>query len=139
YPEGGEGAPRYDSRADWGAGSEPWNDGTASHLQNFYAFTWGDALFVVLDPFRYSLVGKAALPSDPSQYKLGRVQRQFLEDTLAGSKARWKFVMSHHQFGGGLIDVGGGRIVSGQGVAYGRGSANEALRPGTDQAVVHDL
>lgn len=139
YPEGGEGPPRYDSSVDWGAGSDPWNDGDRSYLQNFYAWTWGDALFIVLDPYRYTLVGETRVPTSPSEWRLGPTQWQFLEDVLSASTARWKFILCHHQVGGGLIDVNGWLINEGQGEAYGRGSAIEATRPGTEQARLHEL
>ena len=139
YPQGGEGAPGYDTAAEWGAGSDPWNDGTSTHLQNFYAWTWGDALFIVLDPFRYSLVDSYDRPTSPTDYRLGPTQLQWVADTLADSEQVWKFVISHHQVGGGLIDGDGDPIVEGEGIAYGRGSAVEADRPGTDQAVLHQL
>ncbi len=139
YAEGGEGATGFDSTPDWGAGSQPWNDGVASQLQNFYAFTWGDALFVVLDLFRYTLPGGTAVPTAPSQWTLGPTQFRFLEQTLAESTARWKFVIGHHQVGGGPIDGGGSRIVPGRGVAYGRGSAIEAAAADVEQARIQSL
>lgn len=139
YAEGGEGAPGFDSASDWGAGSKPWNDGAATDLQNFYAFTWGDALFVVLDLFRYTLPGQTVIPTAPNQWSLGPTQFRFLEQTLEGSQARWKFVIGHHQAGGGLIDGGGSRIEAGRGVAYGRGSAIEAANADVEQARIQSL
>jgi len=139
YPEGGEGAPGYDSSADWGAGTDPWNDGERSHIQNFYAWTWGDALFVALDPYRYTLVGGFRRPTSPVQWTLGPTQMRWLEDTLASSDARWKFLFAHHQVGGGLINAHGNTIEEWNGLAYGRGSAIEAARPDTEQAAIHAL
>ena len=117
YPEGGEGAPGLDTAAEWGAGADPWNDGSRSHLQNFYAWTWGDALFVVLDPFRYTLVGAGVRPTSPSQWTLGPAQKRWLETVLANSGARWKFVIAHHLIGG---------LVAPDGEAYARGGAAAA-------------
>lgn len=141
YPEGGEGAPGYDSFADWFGVAGPWNEGAPrSHLQNFYAWTWGDALFIVLDPFRYTRVGSVWFPNSPSQYSLGPTQMQWLEDVLASSTATWKFIFAHHQVGGGLINRAGHLIEDGgDGYAYGRGSAIEAARPETEQARIHEL
>ncbi|UCG32289.1 MAG: metallophosphoesterase [Phycisphaerales bacterium] len=130
YPEGGEGAPEVDTAAEWGAGSDPWNDGTRSHLQNFYAWTWGDALFVVLDPFRYTLTEAVVRPTSPRQWTLGPTQMRWLEQVLAHSQARWKFVVAHHQVGG---------LVAPDGEAYGRGGASVAKQPGTEQATIHAL
>ncbi len=45
--------------------------------QNYYAWTWGDALFVVLDPFWYSS-GRAG---DNWQFTLGREQYEWLKST----------------------------------------------------------
>lgn len=130
YPEGGEGAPGFETAGEWGAGREPWNDGTAGGLQNFYAWTWGDALFVVLDPFRYTRVDSPVMPTAPEQWTLGATQMRWFERTLARSGARWKFVFCHHVLGGVLMESG---------VAYGRGSAIEAARSGTEQARIHEL
>jgi len=139
YPQGGEGAPGCDSSADWGAGSDPWNDGERAHLQNFYAWSWGDALFVVLDPFRYTLPGQFVYTTAPQQWALGETQMRWLEETLAASQHRWKFVFAHHLVGGGLIGIDGSGIDEGNGRAYGRGSGVEAGRMETEQAVVHRL
>jgi len=140
YPQGGEGPPQYDSADDWHAGTDPWNDGTRSHIQNFYAWTWGDALFVVLDPFRYTRVGSCTVPNSPSQWTLGPTQMRWLHDVLAASDARWKFILAHHLVGGGLINIYGQSIQDGgNDWAYGRGSGIEADRPGTEQAIIHRL
>ncbi len=141
YPEGGEGAPGYDTLAEWLGEEGPWNErATRSHQQNFYAWTWGDALFVVLDPFRYTLVGSITKPNYLSQWTLGATQLQWLQDLLARSNATWKFVLAHHQVGGGLIDRRGRPVVEGAAAAvYGRGSAVEADRPDVEQAFIHKL
>ncbi len=66
--------------------------------ENYYAFTWGDALFVALDPYRYTVL-------DPKQTKdnwnwtLGELQYQWLKNTLENSKAKYKFVFAHHAIG----------------------------------------
>lgn len=141
YPEGGEGAPGYDSLDDWLGEEGPWNEGSPrGNLQNFYAWTWGDALFIVLDPYRYTLVGSITRPNCISQWTLGPTQLQWLEDVLANSTATWKFLFSHHQVGGGLIDAQGCSILEGgASPAYGRGSAVEADRTGAEQAFIHNL
>ena len=141
YPEGGEGATGYDSLADWLGEEGPWNTGVArSDLQNFYAWSWGDALFIVLDPYRYSLVGSSTRPNSPTQYTLGPTQLQWLEDTLRNSTATWRFVFCHHQVGGGLINRLGNIIEEGgEQVSYGRGSAIEIGRPDVEQTYVHQI
>jgi hypothetical protein len=139
YPEGGEGAPGYDTAAEWGAGGDPWNDGDATDLQNFYAWTWGDALFVVLDPYRYTKVGSIQRPLRREDWTLGPTQMQFLIDTISASDARWKFIICHHQVGGGPINGAGNTARNGTREQYGRGSAIEALRPETEQFQIHQL
>lgn len=72
--------------------------------ENYYAWEWGDALFVVLDPFWYTLVkphhngGEGS--ENPWDWTLGEDQYNWLYDTLHGSDAKWKFVMIHHLVGG---------------------------------------
>jgi len=139
YPEGGEGPPNYDSSEDWGAGDDPWNNGPSSHLGNFYAWSWGDALFIVLDPYRYTRVGQFSLPTYTTEWTLGPTQMQWLQDTLANSTARWKFILCHHLVGGGQIGGKGKYTEPGVGIAYGRGSATEAANEGAEQAVIHEL
>lgn len=92
-------------------------------LRDYYAWTWGDALFVVIDPYWHSTVavdneagarkgdkgrrgGQGA--SDAAGKKrnlwettLGEAQYRWLEQTLTRSKARWKFVFCHHVLGTG--------------------------------------
>jgi hypothetical protein len=73
--------------------------------QNYYAFEWGDALFVVLDPFTHTTRKPG---SDGWGWTLGATQYQWLASTLAASHARFKFVFSHHLFGGNGNDARGG-------------------------------
>ncbi|MCX6013643.1 MAG: metallophosphoesterase, partial [Chloroflexi bacterium] len=66
------------------------------------AWTWGDALFVVLDPYWYSQGGK-----NPSGWNLtlGKEQYDWLATTLEKSHAKYKFVFTHNLVGG--LDMGG--------------------------------
>jgi len=140
YPEGGEGAADTETLGEWLAPDSPRPAALPGPLQNFYAFTWGPALFVVLDPLRYTRVASLTRPNSPSQWTLGPTQLAWLERTLRGSPARWKFVVCHHLVGGGLIDTQGAAIVDGGASrAYGRGTAIDAIRPGTEQARIHAL
>jgi len=96
-------------------------------LRDYFAFEWGDALFVTLDPYWHSQGvvdnragdrggagrgergekgegkghggGKGA--RDLWQNTLGEAQYRWLAATLMGSKARWKFVFTHHINGTG--------------------------------------
>lgn len=81
--------------------------------EDYWAWEWGDALFVVLDPFHYSLTwpnddgagyggegqdGEAS--GDRWDWSLGIQQYLWLKDTLETSDATYKFVFSHHVTGG---------------------------------------
>ena len=66
--------------------------------QSYYAFEWGDALFIALDPYWYE-------PEPPEQagdwrLTLGREQYEWLKETLETSTATFKFVFSHNLIGG---------------------------------------
>ena len=97
--------------------------------QDHYAFTWGNALFVVLNATGYtktdhtlgSPIGRA------DDWTLGDQQKAWLEKTLAASKARWKFIAIHHTVGGNGGDDENSR--------YGRGGGR-AAKVG-EQALIH--
>ncbi len=89
-------------------------DGTGS---NYFSFHWGDALIVVLDPFwpttgklRGGRASSERAPFDDRNWALtlGREQYDWLDRTLASSKARFKFVFIHHLVGGRGSDSRGG-------------------------------
>jgi phosphodiesterase/alkaline phosphatase D-like protein len=66
--------------------------------ENYYAFTWGDALYVSIDPYRYTT-------ADPYHtdggwdWTLGKTQYDWFKKTLETSTAKYKFVFSHHAVG----------------------------------------
>ena len=66
----------------------------------YYAWEWGDALFVVLDPFWFTKAKAPKGNTDGWRWTLGDAQYHFLEATLQSSKARYKLVFSHHLIGG---------------------------------------
>jgi hypothetical protein len=68
-------------------------------LQDYYAFTWGDALFVVLDPYWYTPATKGNT-TDLWNPTLGKEQYQWLKSTLETSNTKWKFVFIHQLIGG---------------------------------------
>ena len=104
YPEGGE--------------NNGWSEsGHWSPLENYYAWSWGDATFVVLDPFRYTLEA----PRVPEDWTLGDAQLRWLAEVLRLSRSRHKFVICHHLVGGGPWNAAA--TASG---AYGRGGARMA-------------
>jgi hypothetical protein len=73
-------------------------EGSASG--NYYAWHWGDALFIVLDPFRYSTQPARGEEGGGWSFTLGRPQYDWLQSTLERSTARFKFVFIHHLVGG---------------------------------------
>ena len=74
----------------------------------YYAWTWGDALFVVLDPFWYTRTKPGPDGGDENWgWTLGKDQYDWLRTTLETSDARFKFVFVHHLVGGGPEARGG--------------------------------
>ncbi len=77
----------------------------AGLLQDYYAWEWGSALFVVLDPFWYT---RQRHGEDNWSMTLGEAQYRWLAATLERSRAPFKFVFTHHLVGGLGRDVRGG-------------------------------
>ena len=73
--------------------------------QNYYALEWGDALFVVLDPFSNSLPTRGG--RDGWAWSLGLTQYQWLDETLGRSHAKYKFVFIHNLLCGDPAARGG--------------------------------
>ena len=76
-------------------------------LRDYYAWTWGDALFVVIDPYWHSPVavdnsfGGGPKNTDKWQITLGDEQYAWLQQTLESSAAKYKFVFTHQVLGTG--------------------------------------
>jgi hypothetical protein len=76
-------------------------------LRNYFAWTWGDALFVVIDPYWSSPVpvdeplGGGTKHTNAWDFTHGDAQYQWLKQTLEQSKAKYKFVFAHHVMGTG--------------------------------------
>jgi len=77
-------------------------DGNDKH--SFFAFEWGNALFIGLDPF-WATTQRGASGWDMT---LGEAQYRWLAKTLAESEAALRFVFIHHLVGGLGRDVRGG-------------------------------
>ena len=77
---------------------------TLGLLEDYYAWEWGDALFVALDPFWFGSSDKG----DNWSRSLGEAQYQWLKRTLEGSKAKFKFIFLHHLVGGATPEARGG-------------------------------
>jgi predicted phosphodiesterase len=102
--------------------------------EDYYAFDWGPALFVVLNVQSYtepsgqlsSLMDDVTLVED---WTLGRDQLGWLEGTLAATDHPFRFVCVHHPVGGNA----GTHLET----LYGRGGPR-AARVG-EQRIVHEL
>jgi hypothetical protein len=84
-------------------------------LRDYYAWTWGDALFAVIDPYWHSqqpvdnVFGGGDKRRDMWAKTIGDVQYQWLKKTLEQSKSKYKFVFAHHVLGtgrGGIEEAG---------------------------------
>ena len=75
-------------------------------LQNYFSYTWGDALFVVLDPFWPTRAQGNG--TDNWNWTLGAAQYAWLKGVLETSPAKLKFVFVHHLVGGLGKDRRGG-------------------------------
>ncbi len=74
--------------------------------ENYYAWTWGNALFVVMDVYRYDC-DTSAKPKNWN-WSLGYPEYQWLKSTLENSTAQYKFVFAHHVSGegrGGIVQA----------------------------------
>ena len=95
-------------------------------IGDYYAWEWGDALFVVIDPYWYSVTkpytgdpgGESYSPGsgDFWDWTLGEGQYLWLKQTLEASKATYKFLFTHQLVAGW----------DGSPDAYGWGGANAA-------------
>lgn len=86
-------------------------DPLAGYLQNYYAYTWGDALFVTIDPYLYSTQANPKggdNKGDGWAWTLGKTQYDWFRTTLENSKAKYKFVFTHHAIG----NIRGGKQVA---------------------------
>ncbi len=72
---------------------------------SWYSWTWGDAQFIVLDPFWNTPTSGS---SDPWAMTLGISQYNWLSDTLSKSNAKFKFIFLHNLVGGLLSAMRGG-------------------------------
>jgi len=84
--------------------------------EDYYAWEWGDALFVVIDPFQYTMnlsytpgtAGEGTddpLDGDQWSWTLGAQQFNWLKQTLESSNAKYKFMFSHQMVGGIPRDI----------------------------------
>lgn len=129
------------------------------YRESYYAFEWGDALLVMLDPFWYTGTApyggeELSCDGDGWAWTLGHEQYDWLHQILTSSQRPWKVVMLHHLTSGvtdGSSVYGRGGIeVSEFGLAArpsfewgGHGPTGELLfgdqRPGWSHGPVHAL
>ncbi len=112
--------------------------GRSELLENYYAWEWGDALFVVLDPFNNTLANPNANPADNWRWSLGRTQYDWLKAALQNSRAKYKFLFLHHLVGG--IESARGGVEAAHRYEWGGKNADEtdgfaAKRPGWDMPI----
>ena len=107
-------------------------EATVGLLANYYAWEWGDALFVVLDPYWTSKPTNGG--KNPWNMTIGTMQHDWLVQTLQNSKARFKFVFIHqltgsyHTVGRGGAEAATYQEWGGRDLGGGDGLANN--RPG---------
>jgi len=98
--------------------------------ENYYAFEWGDALFVVLDAYRYYTTSAKPRGWD---WTFGETQYKWFKNVLENSKAKYKLVFTHHILG----ETRGAVAVAGQ-FEWGDSANYAAKRPGWDLPI-HQL
>ena len=116
--------------------------------QSYYAWEWGDALFVILDPFWNTRAANSPSRHTPAawDWTLGKEQYDWLRTTLQKSPSKFKFVFAHNLVGGyDLGRVGNGRGGAEAACFYEWGGLNtdgtqgfEANRPGWGKPI-HQL
>ncbi len=108
-------------------------------LRDYYAWEWGDALFVVIDPYWHSpQTVDNQFGADRTQkgqrdlwnVTLGDAQYQWFKQTLENSNAKYKFVFTHH-----VLGTGRGGIEVADGYEWGDAANLAAHRPGWDKTI----
>lgn len=99
--------------------------------EDYYAFTWGDALYVVLNVMTYTPTAHllSTYPGVADDWTLGQEQLSWLETTLSEATSKWRFLLIHHTVGGAAADE--------INAAYGRGGGLAAMVG--EQALVHQM
>lgn len=78
--------------------------------ETYYSFVYGNVQFIVLDPY---LNTPPAGSRDPEARTLGTAQIEWLKETLAKSRSKYKFVFTHTLVGGADLhgrDRGGAEV-----------------------------
>jgi len=79
--------------------------------ENYYQFEWGDAQFIVLDPFRHTTTRNRGGGGNSGNWywTLGEHQYKWLKQSLEQSDAKLRFVFLHHLVGGSDRNQRGGK------------------------------
>lgn len=72
--------------------------------ENYYSWEWGNALFVVIDPYWYTTSANRA----GWGWTLGTTQYNWFKNVIQSSTAKFKFVFCHQLVGGNGNDARGG-------------------------------
>ncbi len=108
--------------------------------EDYYQWTWGDAQFIVLDPFRYTT--QRSRDGNNWSWTLGENQYRWLKRSLESVEAKYRFVFLHHLVGGSSTNNRGGVEVAKFWEWGGIGSRGEnefaTQRPGWEMPI-HDL
>lgn len=84
---------------------------TAAIPRNYFAWKWGDALFIALDPYAFT-TAKPSATSTSWAWTLGKEQYDWLTRTLESNTSRYTFVFLHHLVGGQGFEARGGAEAS---------------------------
>lgn len=123
-------------------------------LEDYFAWHWGDALFVALEPYWATTEGeghKGCNSLTPWRWTLGREQYEWLYETLHESDARWKFIFIHQlvssvngNYGRGGIEAAKHKVD--HRASYEWGGEDEygnyifgTMRPGWMHGAIHDM
>ena len=88
--------------------------------QDYYAFDWGNALFVVLNVMSYTETNP--LSDSEENWTLGATQLDWFNHTVINSNKSWKLVFIHHAVGGNWS----GTASDAWNTKYGRGGGRAA-------------
>ncbi len=118
------------SRTAWMPGPLPgtYPEGGGEY-SDYYAFTWGNTLNIVLTVTGYTTVGHVhgTITGRGDDWTLGKKQKEWLYKCLSTSRAKWKFIYIHHTVSGKAGDDLNTR--------YGRGGG-QAAKIG-EQKLIH--
>jgi hypothetical protein len=84
---------------------DPNSPNLVGQRENYYAWTWGDAQLIVIDPYWYTSPKPDSLHG--WRWTLGKTQYEWLKTTLENSSSKFKFIFAHQIIGGDPDGRGG--------------------------------